>query len=105
MSFNFNGPSFRPMIQESQAMQNNGGGGNTGYFQRGKKKKDKEINVFGGEDEKDTFTPSASETDNLEEESLIDKLAEKAKGFVNKIKDAQSAVQQGEFNPFKDKDE
>lgn len=33
---NINGPTNKPMIQESQNMQNNGGGGNLGYFQRRK---------------------------------------------------------------------
>ena len=42
MSFSFNGPSFRPMIQESQSMKNNGGGGNLGYFQRDGKRKDED---------------------------------------------------------------
>ena len=104
MSFNFNGPSFRPMIQESQSMQNNGGGGNTGYFQRGKKKKNKDINVFGGEDEKDAFIPSSSEAEVLDEDGILDKLAQKAKGFVKKIKDNTSNSSNG-VNPFKEEDD
>lgn len=102
MSFNFNGPSFRPMIQESQSMQNNGGGGNTGYFERGKKKKNnKDINVFGGDDEKDAFIPSSDEAEILEENGLLDKLAQKAKGFVEKIKENSHENSAGK-NPFKD---
>lgn len=37
MSFDFKGPNFKPMIQETQQMKNNGGGGNLGYFKKGKK--------------------------------------------------------------------
>jgi len=38
MSFDL-GPVKRPMIQESQNMQNNGGGGNLGYLKIPTKKK------------------------------------------------------------------
>lgn len=41
MSFDFNGANnIKPMIQETQHMKNNGGGGNLGYFKRGKKEKE-----------------------------------------------------------------
>ena len=98
MSFNFNGPSFRPMIQESQSMQNNGGGGNTGYFQRGKKKKEKEINVFDEAEDKDSFVPSSEEeTEKPKDENLLDKLTEKAKDIVKKISETTKKPGQ---NPF-----
>lgn len=58
MSFEFKGPSFKPMIQEAQSMLNNGGGGNLGYFKRGKKDKDKKDesagDLFGGPED-DSF--------------------------------------------------
>lgn len=58
MSFDFKGPSFKPMIQESQNMKNNGGGGNLGYFQRqhgqDEKKKEEAVDLFNGE-EHDSF--------------------------------------------------
>ena len=44
-------PSKQPAISASQNMQNNGGGGNTGYFSRGRRrgKDDKDINIFSEE--------------------------------------------------------
>lgn len=51
MSFEINGPSSKPMIQEAQQMLNNGGGGNLGYFKRGQnqdseQKKQNDISDF-----------------------------------------------------------
>ena len=60
----FNIPSNRPMIQESQSMANNGGGGNLGYFQRGKKKKEDEPQNLWGEEDK--FESSVKDDDDLE---------------------------------------
>ena len=40
MSFGINGPDNIPAIQKAQNMFNNGGGGNLGYFQQNRKKKD-----------------------------------------------------------------
>lgn len=85
MSFSFNGPSFRPMIQESQSMKNNGGGGNTGYYQRGRKKKEKQIDVFSEVEEKDSFTLEAQDISTDENNSkLIDKILKKTKDIVKK---------------------
>lgn len=84
MSFNFQGPSERPIIQGAQNMMNNGGGGNLGYFQgRQKKKEEEKSNLFGKEEE-DTFTLSDGKAEDLNEtssESPIDAL----KGFLGKM--------------------
>ena len=86
MSLNFSGPGDVPIIREAQNMMNNGGGGNLGYFQGRKKKKEKEVNIFGTEEE-DSFTLS-SDADlnedefNAENSSIKDKL----KGFFDKFK-------------------
>lgn len=56
-SFNINGPNNRPMIQESQHMQNNGGGGNLGYMRgRGKDgEENQEEILISFEGKEDTF--------------------------------------------------
>lgn len=98
MSFSFNGPSFRPMIQESQSMKNNGGGGNTGYYQRGKKKKEKQIDVFSETDESDSFTPEFSEQTEEKGEKFFNKILEKTKNIVKK---AQNESEKNDNNnPF-----
>lgn len=87
MSFNFNGPSFKPMIQESQMMKNNGGGGNTGYFQRGKKKKkDEKIDIFADKKETDSFS-AENEIDipPPAKEKILDKIIEKTKKAVKSV--------------------
>lgn len=82
MSFNLNGPSFKPTIQEAQSMKNNGGGGNLGYFQRGKKKKDEEeVDIFDANDSEDTFV---QESDLVEEKKEPTK--EKKGNFFQKLK-------------------
>ena len=88
MSLNFNGPGDLPIIREAQNMMNNGGGGNLGYFQGRKKKKEKEIDIFKPEEE-DTFSLSSDSSElseeekfNVENPSLTDKL----KGFLDKFK-------------------
>ena len=59
MSFGFNGPGEKPIIQAAQNMMNNGGGGNLGYFQgRQKKKNDSKENLFSSSEE-DSFTLSS----------------------------------------------
>lgn len=84
MSFGINGPSPKIGIQEAQNMRNNGGGGNLGYFQRGKKKKDKkdeknEIDVFQiSQDENDILIPD----EDTKNESFLDKASE----FINMFK-------------------
>lgn len=70
MSFNFQGPSERPIIQGAQNMMNNGGGGNLGYFQGRQKKKDEEKSTLFGKDEEDTFTLSSGEGDLTNQENL-----------------------------------
>lgn len=83
MSFGINGPSPKFGIQEAQNMRNNGGGGNLGYFQRGKKKKDEknskdEIDIFESSDESDIFIP--------EEEIKNDNILQKAADFIKMFK-------------------
>lgn len=81
MSFGINGPSPKFGIQEAQNMRNNGGGGNLGYFQRGKKKKDNdnESDIFQTSDENDEFLPeSFIEAEN---EGIIQKAADFIKQF------------------------
>ena len=88
MSFNFSGPGDMPIIREAQSMMNNGGGGNLGYFQGRKKKKEKEINLFNTEDE-DTFSLSSQNTDFNEEEKFNAEnpsIKDKLKGFLDKFK-------------------
>lgn len=89
MSFGINGPSPKFGIQEAQNMRNNGGGGNLGYFQRGKKKKDKkndkdEIDVFQSSiDENDILIPDEDvKNENALKETLLDKASE----FINMFK-------------------
>lgn len=96
MSFSFNGPSFRPMIQESQSMKNNGGGGNTGYFQRGKKKKGEDIDIFGASEDRDEFVLSEDENEVKEPEGFLDKIVKKTRDVVQKVKDTTE-----NNNPFK----
>ena len=102
MSFSFNGPSFRPMIQESQSMFNDGGGGNTGYFQRGKKKKqEKTIDVFAENNEPDSFTPTTDDENELSPQQekntdILNTIIEKTKKVVKK---AQTNIPPSN-NPF-----
>ena len=82
MSFGINGPSPKFGIQEAQNMRNNGGGGNLGYFQRGKKKKDKDedLDIFQTQDENDEFVPESF----LEEEN--ESIVQTAADFIKKLK-------------------
>ena len=87
MSINFNGPGDVPIIREAQNMMNNGGGGNLGYFQGRKKKKEKDVNIF-NPDEEDTFSLS-SDSDLKEEEQFNSEnpsIKDKLKGFFDKFK-------------------
>ncbi len=78
MSFNINGPQNKPMIQESQNMQNNGGGGNLGYFKRGKKKdEEKEVD----EEITDYFIRETND-----KEGDPDKQEGQKEGFFDKLK-------------------
>lgn len=80
MGFNINGPNHKPAITEAQSMKNNGGGGNLGYFQRERKKKKQEetIDFFEKENQEDEFI--------LEGEENIEKLSDKIKNIVGKLK-------------------
>lgn len=66
---NFN----KPIIQETQSLQD-GGAGNLGYFEQGEKnKKDKDKSIFAEAKEKDTFEKNG-ETDGDSEGFSITKL-------------------------------
>ncbi|MBR6163402.1 hypothetical protein IKQ26_05905 [bacterium] len=85
MSFGINGPmpsNNKPMIQESQNMQNDGGAGNLGYFRRGKQKKKKE-------DELDSFELSGEDSfetslEEIEPEIDLKSIGDKIKGLFKK---------------------
>jgi len=85
MSFGINGPmpsNNKPMIQESQNMQNDGGAGNLGYFRRGKQKKKKE-------DELDSFELSGEDSfetslEEIEPEIDLKSIGNKIKGLFKK---------------------
>lgn len=84
MSFELNGPRIKPMIQESQHMQNNGGGGNLGYFQRqkkDKKKKDTDVDLF--ETGKDSFEAEIQDEDSNND---LSKIKDFFSDFVEKFK-------------------
>ena len=61
MSFDANVLSVKPVIRETANMNNDGGGGNLGYMQRGKQDEEKEKKFFSDEsifdkkNEKDIF--------------------------------------------------
>ena len=61
MSFDTNVLSVKPVIRETANMNNDGGGGNLGYMQRGKQEEEKEKKFFSDEsifdkkNEKDVF--------------------------------------------------
>lgn len=86
MSFGINGPmpsNNKPMIQESQNMQNDGGAGNLGYFRRGKQKKKKE------ENELDSFELSGSDSfepsvEDIEPDIDLKSIGDKIKGLFKK---------------------
>lgn len=68
MSFNINGPSNKPVIQEAQNMMNNGGGGNLGYFMR----EDSEESLkFVNSDEEDCFEKSIEKDEFQDSEDLL----------------------------------
>lgn len=71
MSFNINLPSNIPSIQEAQSMQNNGGGGNLGYFMR---EENDEVIRFNDDQEGDSFEKSSDkDIDESQFLSLFDK--------------------------------
>lgn len=83
MSLNFgplnNNISNQPVIKQSQKSQD-GGAGNTGYFEQGQKEKDddKDKDIF----DKSIFDETAPDEDFLEEES---DLAKKIMGVFKKL--------------------
>ena len=78
MSFNINGPSNIPSIQETQNMKNNGGGGNLGYFMR---EESDDIIRFSDEQEEDSFEKSV---DLQDDDAPLD-LFKKIIRFLKKI--------------------
>ena len=88
MSFDINGPSpmsNKPMIQESQHTSD-GGAGNLGYFQGGKKKKKKEdeFDTFEFSSGEDTFETELPDIDEEQAETDFKSIANKIKGFFTK---------------------
>ena len=78
MSFNINGPSNIPSIQETQNMKNNGGGGNLGYFMR---EESDDIIRFSDEQEEDSFEKSID----LQEDEMSVDLFKKIVRFLKKL--------------------
>lgn len=77
MGFEVTPPS-KPIIREAASMQNDGGAGNLGYFEREESKEKKQSNesIFAAENEQDTFKRE-SDIDIPEEEFSISKLIAK----------------------------
>ena len=94
MSFNINGPSNIPSIQETQNMKNNGGGGNLGYFMR---EESDDIIRFSDEQEEDSFEKLVDLQDDEESFDLFQKIVRFLKKlwysfvklFIPKAKNAQ----------------
>ena len=80
MSFNINGPSNIPSIQEAQSMMNNGGGGNLGYFMR---EESDEAIKFNNNNEEDSFEKSSDLSEEAPEFSFD--LFDKIKRFFRKL--------------------
>ena len=95
MSYSFNIPNNRPMIQESQSTKNNGGGKNTGYFQQGRKKKEKKEKntIFFDDKDIDSFELTTKED--------IPQKEKKSNTFFNKAKKIlQPHPKEEPKNPF-----
>lgn len=75
MGFDVTPPSNKPIIREASSMQNDGGAGNLGYFERegDKEKKQSQESIFSAEKEHDSFKRE-SDVDDLTEEFSISKL-------------------------------
>ncbi len=81
MSFNINGPSNKPVIQEAQNMMNNGGGGNLGYFMR--ENSDEAIKFIDNEEE-DCFEKSVEIDDEIQDsEDLL--LVDRVIRFIKRL--------------------
>lgn len=79
MGFEINSPGNKPIIREAASMQNDGGGGNLGYFEQGEKKdKDKKNDsIFNNANESDSFLKE-DELKELESDFSISKLIAQA---------------------------
>ncbi len=97
MSFNINGPSNIPSIQETQSMKNNGGGGNLGYFMR--EENDEPIKLV-EEQEEDTFVRSSDEVDEEKFLSLFDKFCRFLKSVWKIIVSFCLAKKEAQKNEF-----
>lgn len=78
MGFDVNSVSNKPVIREAASMQNDGGGGNLGYFEQGggKEKKHSEESIFSQAKEEDSFVKS-SDGENDKMDFSISKLIAK----------------------------
>jgi len=85
MSYSFNIPNSRPMIQESQSMKNNGGGGNTGYFQRGQKEEEENLD-FKTKDYPDDSFEHQGTLDEIQNQSFLDIIKNLFNDFIEMIK-------------------
>lgn len=89
MSFDVNVLSTKPVIKAAASMQNDGGGGNLGYMQQGKKEENQERkyldeSIFMKKDEGDIFGFD-KEPEMPEEKFSISKLIAKVILFVKKL--------------------
>ena len=83
MSFDINPPSKNLSNIQASSKTTDGGAGNTGYFQRGKKSKEQEKKfglTFSAESELDSF-----EHKNKDEEEIIEEEKFSFIGFIEKI--------------------
>ncbi len=82
MSFEFNSvATFKPKV-ENTFLGKGGGGGKTGYFRQGKKKKDEDnsiLSAYLSEDKLEKMATEAFETETK------DGIMDKFKGFLGKI--------------------
>lgn len=91
MSFNVNPPNNKPVIREAASMQNDGGAGNLGYFERGenKEKKHKEDSIFSSGQEVDTFqkaSDSAEKSDDFSISGFVASLIFAIKEWFKKLR-------------------
>lgn len=90
MGFDVNPLNNKPIIRETASMQNDGGAGNLGYFEREeeKEKKRHEESIFSNEKDGDTFKKE-SDIEEMPEEFSISKLIAniifQVKGWFKKL--------------------
>ena len=72
--------SFKPKV-ENTFLSKGGGGGNTGYFNQGRKKKDKDDSILGKMLDGDSADKFGNDVPEVEEENILDKV----KGFLGRI--------------------